>query len=156
MARGSYDPFMLGFDRMFKHLDEMIDPSRTVVKYPPYNIVKHSDDLLEIEMAVAGFDKEEIEIELADGSLTVKGVPATEDKAYVYKGIATRTFIHKFALADTIKVQGAELVNGMLRIRLENVIPEHRKPRKIEIGGPRDGPQLLTEEIDAASSDFRR
>lgn len=145
MARGIYDPFTVGYDRMFETLDKFTEHASRGTKYPPYNIVKHNDDLLEIEMAVAGFEREEIEIELADGTLTVKGAPATEDKEYVYKGIAARQFLHKFALADTIKVQGAELVNGMLRIRLENVIPEHRKPRKIEIGGPRDGPQLLTE-----------
>lgn len=143
MARGNYDPFTVGYERMFDTLDKLNEFSNT--KYPPYNIVKLGDNLLEIEMAVAGFNRDEIDIELSDGTLTVKGNPANEDKSYVYRGIASRSFIHRFALADTIRVDGAGLENGMLRIKLENVIPEHRKPRKIEIGGPRDGPQLLTE-----------
>jgi molecular chaperone IbpA len=102
-----------------------------------------------VELAVAGFSKDEIEITIADGKLTITGAKAdkNEDIQYVYKGIGTRSFTKTLKVIDTIEVQGAEFKDGILRIGLENIIPEHKKPRKIEIGAELKEfkPQLLTE-----------
>jgi molecular chaperone IbpA len=148
------DPFSLkntfsGLDKYFVGADKMIQTlahaHETVAKhipgYPPYNIVKVDDNKYVIEMAVAGFGKNNLEIEVANSTLTVKGGLTVDDMAeetvnpvsYIYKGIADRAFTRKFTLADTVEVKNAELVNGMLKLWLENIIPEDKKPKKINI-----------------------
>jgi molecular chaperone IbpA len=103
--------------------------------YPPYNIIKYDDDdTYAIEIAVAGLKAESLKIELANSVLTVScSIPDKPSPNYLYKGVAERNFERKFVLADTIKVTGADIADGMLRISLENVIPEHMKPRNITI-----------------------
>tara|TARA_B100000902_G_scaffold385308_1_gene426512 strand:+ start:766 stop:1101 length:336 start_codon:yes stop_codon:yes gene_type:complete len=105
--------------------------------YPPYNIQKTEDFKFEIEMALAGFDKKDIEIEVAEGTLTVKSVKDKDkgetDEYTLYKGISQRNFTRKFTLADDIVVNGAELKNGMLKISLERIVPEEKKPKMITI-----------------------
>lgn len=158
-----YDPFStlknwgVGFDQMLKQFeaveDQMSRAFKNVPGYPPFNIEKVDDNKYVIEMAVAGFGQNNIEIELADNVLTINGrvETTTEDKDYLYKGIADRAFSRKIALADTVEIQNAELLNGMLRVFLENVIPEHKKPKKIEVKNAEDKnwlektAQLLTE-----------
>jgi len=140
------DAFAVGFDRMFDRLHALNTLQSKQGNYPPYNIVKRSDDIYEVEIAVSGFRKDEITIELEDGVLTVTGKKQPEEVSvdYIHKGIAERDFTRKFTLADTIEVRGADMESGILSIVLENVIPEHKKPRTIEIGSSEK--QLLMEE----------
>ena len=125
--------FSVGFDDLFDELR-----SFKTVGYPPYNIERMSDGLYNISMAVAGFSKDDIEVEVTDGKLVIR---STEDKegeskndSFVHKGIAKRAFSRSFTLSDDIIVKGADLKDGMLNIDLEKVIPEEKKPRLIPIG----------------------
>ena len=130
-------PYAVGFDRTFDRLFDYVTHQAESTGYPPYNIQKTEDYKFEIEMALAGFDKKDIEIEVADGVLTIKSVKdkdtgATDDYT-LYKGISQRNFTRKFTLADDIVVKGAELKNGMLTINLERIVPEEKKPQLIEV-----------------------
>lgn len=129
------DQFFVGFDNQFNRLDQLYsDITKNVPTYPPYNIRKVSDTDYRIEIAVAGFDKSEIDIELEEGSkLIVKGSSKDDSADYMYKGIAKRDFTRTFVLNDEIVVKGANIVNGLLTIVLERVIPEEKKPKKIII-----------------------
>jgi molecular chaperone IbpA len=126
----------VGFEETFKKLQELANTTLKSVGYPPYNIVKTDENKYLIEMAVAGFGKQNIEIELHEGKLTVKGRLDSDEKnlgSFLYKGISDRAFMRTFTLADTVEIKNAELVNGMLKVFLENIIPETNKPKKIEI-----------------------
>jgi len=126
----------VGFEDTVKRLSELANNTLKTANYPPYDIVKVDDNKYVIEMAVAGFGKQNIEIELVDGKLIVAGKLDSDEKNLaniLYKGIANRSFHRAFTLADTVEVEGAELVNGILKIWLENIIPDHKKPRKVEI-----------------------
>ena len=130
-------PYAVGFDRTFDRLFDYVTHQAESTGYPPYNIQKTEDFKFEIEMALAGFDKKDIEIEVAEGVLTVKSLKdkdtgATDDYT-LYKGISQRNFTRKFTLADDIVVKGAELKNGMLTINLERIVPEEKKPQLIEV-----------------------
>tara|TARA_Y100001978_G_C23486563_1_gene334203 strand:+ start:235 stop:690 length:456 start_codon:yes stop_codon:yes gene_type:complete len=130
-------PYAVGFDRTFDRLFDYVTHQAESTGYPPYNIQKTEDYKFEIEMALAGFDKKDIEIEVAEGVLTVKSLKdkdtgATDDYT-LYKGISQRNFTRKFTLADDIVVKGAELKNGMLTINLERIVPEEKKPQLIEV-----------------------
>ena len=137
------DPFFIGFDKMLNKLNYPMNAGST--NYPPYNLIQAGEDSYLIELAVAGFDEDDFDIELQNGILTIKGEVGTSELEtnYIHKGIATRNFERKFTLADTIKVAGASLHQGMLTIRLVNEIPEEKKPVKISIG--RSVKQLFTE-----------
>lgn len=132
-----YRNFSVGFDEMVKALESATrNASKFVAGYPPYNIVKQDDNKYCIELAVAGFGKQDIEIELKDSSLVISGkINSTSDNQpeYLYKGIADRAFSRQFNIADSVEIKNTQLVNGMLKIFLENIIPEHKKPRKINI-----------------------
>jgi molecular chaperone IbpA len=130
-------PYAVGFDRQFDRLFDYVTHQAESTGYPPYNIQKTEDYKFEIEMALAGFDKKDIEIEVAEGVLTVKSLKdkdtgATDDYT-LYKGISQRNFNRKFTLADDIVVKGAELKNGMLTITLERIVPEEKKPQLITV-----------------------
>ena len=130
-------PYAVGFDRTFDRLFDYVTHQAESTGYPPYNIQKTEDYKFEIEMALAGFDKKDIEIEVAEGVPTVKSLKdkdtgATDDYT-LYKGISQRNFTRKFTLADDIVVKGAELNNGMLTINLERIVPEEKKPQLIEV-----------------------
>jgi molecular chaperone IbpA len=137
-----FDPFEMpkqfnttvGFEPILKRLAEMSEAMPKIPTYPPYNIKKVDENKYVIEMAVAGFGKQDIELELEDGKLTVKGNITAEDGEYLYKGIAERAFTRQFTLADTVEIKNADLINGMLKIWLERFIPEDKKPKKIPIG----------------------
>lgn len=146
MYREMNDPFAVGFDRIFDRLHNLNAFQAKQGNYPPYNIVKRSDDIYEVEIAVSGFTQDEIDIELEDGVMTVTGKKSPDEVTvdYIHKGIAERDFTRKFTLSDTIEVRGADMNNGILTIVLENVIPEHKKPRTIEIGKG-ETQQFLTE-----------
>ena len=129
---GRFRPFSVGFDEMFKRLDKL--HSNPYGNYPPYNIIKEDDDNFIIEIAVAGFDKKDFTVNLKDGSLLVKASKSDEDKReFEHLGIAGRSFERVFALADHVKVKGAELKNGILTISLVREIPEEEKPIEIKV-----------------------
>jgi molecular chaperone IbpA len=132
----------IGFD----HLASMIDSASKNEKqttYPPYNIELLAEDKYRITMAVAGFAKDEVTIEVQENTLQVIGVKAVkenadssnkEERKFLHKGISERSFERKFQLGDHVKVLTADLENGLLHVDLERVVPESKKPRKIEIG----------------------
>lgn len=131
--------FGVGFEDIVKRLDDMAtSTAKGVLGYPPYNIAKIDDNTYIIELAVAGFAKSDLQIEIRDNTLIVTGktstVPGTEEQLqYLHKGIADRAFTRQFNLADSIEIKNAELIDGMLKITLENIIPEHKKPKTIPI-----------------------
>lgn len=135
------DRYFVGADRVMKKLADIADQSVQVVsKYPPYNIKKVDEDRYVIEMAVAGFGKNELDIELADSKLKISGNVKSDDTAeYLFKGIAERGFTREFTLADNVEVKSSSLVNGMLKIWLEAFVPEDKKPKKINIEDADDG-----------------
>ena len=134
----------IGFDRLVERLNSLPDIVQNT--YPPYNIIKTGDDDYIIEIALAGFKFDELDISLSEHILTVTGTPNKEDKTYIHKGIASRAFTRKFTLADTVEVVGADIEAGMLNISLKNIIPESKKERKIVIGPtPKPLEQLLNE-----------
>ena len=132
-------PSTVGFDRLLSTLDEALNiPEKVLTSYPPYNIAKVSEDKYVIELAVAGFKREEIDITLEDSKLTIQGNAKKDEdgsKTYYHRGIALRNFTRVFTLADTVVVNSADLVDGMLVVELQNIIPENKKPRKISLGG---------------------
>lgn len=130
------DRYFVGADRVMKRLADIADQSTlmTPIKYPPYNIKKVDEDRYVIELAVAGFGKSELDIELQEGKLSIQGKCETPDASeYLYKGIAERGFKREFTLADNVEVKSSTLVNGMLKIFLEAFIPEEKRPKKIDI-----------------------
>ena len=130
-------PYAVGFDRTFDRLFDYVTHQAESTGFPPYNIQKTEDYKFEIEMAVAGFGKSDIEVEVAEGVLTVKSMKdkdtGSTDEYTLYKGISQRNFKRKFTLADDIVVNGAELKDGMLTISLERIVPEEKKPQLITI-----------------------
>ena len=127
-------PYAVGFDRIFDNLSRYVDNNATSTGFPPYNIRKEGDYNYVIEMALAGFGKKDIEVEVADGTLSIRSVKEnSEDDSTVYRGISYRKFERKFTMADDIIVNGAKLENGMLSLELERVVPEEKKPRLISV-----------------------
>lgn len=151
-----FDKFLVGFDDTFNRIAKMHDDlTKNIPNYPPYNIKKTGDNTYVIELAVAGFAKQDIEIELADGKMVVKGnvQSAEEESSFLFKGIANRAFTRTFALDDQVEVKDAEMLNGMLKVFLERIIPEHKKPKKIEVkdseskSSKKSDKKLLTEDL---------
>jgi len=127
-------PYAVGFDRVFDQLTAYAANNATSTGFPPYNIRKGGDYTYAIEMALAGFSKDDIEIEVAEGLLAVRSVKENdENDSNIYRGISYRKFNRKFTLADDIVVSDASLENGMLKIDLERIVPDAKKPRKITI-----------------------
>ena len=125
----------IGFDQMFDQLNRTFANSKADGNYPPHNLVKLDDNHYAIELAVAGFNEDEIDVELKENVLTVKGeqTKTEAEVEYLHKGISTRNFVRTFPLAEHIEVRGAKVKNGILAIALEQVIPEEQKPKKIAI-----------------------
>jgi molecular chaperone IbpA len=125
----------VGFDRAFSVLQHAANVAKTTDNFPPYSLVKKDEFNYELEMAVAGFSDSDLEIVSSKNRLSVVGMkPEKDEREYIVKGIAGRSFAREFVLADTIVVREVNLVNGILTIQLENVVPEEQKPRKITIG----------------------
>tara|TARA_B100001123_G_scaffold74424_1_gene83815 strand:- start:175 stop:612 length:438 start_codon:yes stop_codon:yes gene_type:complete len=135
----SLRPFSVGFDSIFDEFDRMLDSSeRSGSNYPPYNIHKSDEKNYKIEVALAGYSKEDIELELKENTLTVRNktkekVINHQGNGVLHKGISTRQFERSFTISEDIKVKNAELKNGLLNIDLERIIPEEKKSRLIEI-----------------------
>lgn len=126
----------IGFDRMFDELSRTFANNRAEDKYPPYNIIKVDASHYVIEVAVAGFGKDELDIEIKDSVLVVTGKQVDHDGpevSYVHKGISNRAFERVFNLAEHVEIKAATVTNGILAIGLEQVIPEEKKPRAIPI-----------------------
>jgi molecular chaperone IbpA len=128
----------VGFDRLFDMLENSA-AGGTQENYPPFDLIKDGDNEYRIELAVAGFKPEELDITAQQNVLIVSGRKRDEEDEkgnnYVYRGIATRSFERRFALADHIQVKGADIKDGLLSIELKREIPEAMKPKKINIGG---------------------
>ena len=128
-------PFSVGFENIFDHFNLHLDTQRTV-NYPPYNINKLDDLNWNIEMALAGFGKKDIDISTANSQLTIKSVVdknKDETAGTIHKGISKRHFTRTFTLADDVIVNDAELKDGMLVVNLEKIVPEEKKPKTIKI-----------------------
>lgn len=127
----------VGFDQMFEQLERTFANSRGNDNYPPHNVIKLDDTHFVVEVAVAGFKQNEIDVELKDGVLTVKGeqVKVEDEKKpeYLHKGISARNFTRSFTLAENVEVRGATVENGILAVALEMLVPEEKKAKKIEI-----------------------
>ena len=128
----------VGFDRLFDMLENSSFGQNQQENYPPFDLIKEGDNQFRIELAVAGFRPDEIDITAQQNVLIVSGRKNEESEQrnsdYVYRGIANRSFERRFALADHIQVRGADLKDGLLSIELVREIPEAMKPRKIEVG----------------------
>ena len=135
----SLKPFSVGFDSIFEEFDRVLDSTeRYNSNYPPYNICKLNDNDYKIEVALAGYSRDDIEIELKDNTLTVRNktkekVVNNESNGVIHKGISTRQFERSFTISEDIKVKNADLKNGLLNIDLERIVPEEKKPRLIDI-----------------------
>ena len=127
-------PFAVGFDRTFDALSIMANSKSQSVNYPPYNIRKVSDEQYTIELAVAGFDEQDIDVEVEGETLTIKGEnPNEASEGLLHQGLAARSFVRKFVLSDDIEVKGAAMSNGLLYIGMQRYIPEHKRPKKISL-----------------------
>ena len=133
-------PVTVGFDNMFDHFESMFDGdvfSVPTVNFPPYNIVKTGDFTYDVELALAGYSKDDITVDYADNVLTVKSIKKSDESkdedGVLHRGIAKRFFSKAFTIADDVEVKGAELKDGLLKISMERIIPEGKKPRSIDI-----------------------
>lgn len=133
-------PVTVGFDNMFDHFESMFDGdvfSVPTVNFPPYNIVKTGDFTYDVELALAGYSKEDITVDYADNVLTVKSIKKSDESkdedGVLHRGIAKRYFSKAFTIADDVEVKGAELKDGLLKISMERIVPEGKKPRSIDI-----------------------
>ena len=136
----------VGFDNLLREAERM---SKVTTNYPPYNIVQVTDDVIHIEFALAGFSKNDIDITVKENLLTISGSKTAETSdsvKYVHKGISDRKFERVFRLHEHAQVTGADLRDGILTIAVAIVVPEENKPKKIEIDGLPQEPQLLTED----------
>ena len=128
---GQFRPFAIGFDRYFEDLERM--SSHTQTNYPPYNVVKVDDEHFTVEVAVAGFSKDDISVTKEKNFLIIEGKVEDDSKDFVHKGLASRAFKRAWTLADNVEIGTAKLVNGILSVGLEKVIPEEDKPVSIKI-----------------------
>ena len=127
------DPFFIGFNHTLDRLNS-VHTAAINQSYSPYNIFKVEDDVFRVDLALAGFDKKDVEVSVDNGTLIIKGEIGTEDASEaLHKGIATRKFTRTFALGEYMEVTSAEFKNGMLSITIERVVPEEKKPKQIAI-----------------------
>ena len=128
----------VGFDRLFSEFETQMNSTNNSQGYPPYNISKDGDDLYSITLAIAGFKKSEIDVELEDGNLLITGTVKSDesekdDIEYLHKGIAERNFVRSFKLAEYVEVKSAKLEDGLLKVELFRNVPDALKPQKIKI-----------------------
>jgi len=136
-------PLSVGFDRVFDHFESMFNDDFGLrvpsINYPPYNIVEVSKNKYSIEVALAGYNKKDIDVSVEDGQLTIRSKKSDKDESKdedgntIYKGIAKRYFERTFTLSDDVEIKGAELKDGLLTVSLEKIIPESKKPKTIDI-----------------------
>ena len=132
-------PLSVGFDDVFNHFESMFDSDFRLptVNYPPYNIVKTGTNKYDIEVALAGFSKKDIDVSVENGVLTIESKVEEKDKDEdgntIYKGISKRYFKRSFTIADDVEINGAELKDGLLKVSMEKIVPESKKLKTIEI-----------------------
>jgi len=135
-------PVSIGFDNLFDHFENFFDDDQSfhtslTSTFPFYNIVKKGNNKFDIEVALAGYDKKDIAVEYADNILTLKSVKETksdkEKDGVIHQGIAKRSFTKAFTVSDDVEIKGAELKNGLLKISLEKIVPEGKKPKTITV-----------------------
>ena len=135
-------PLTVGFDDVFDHFEHMMNDNffrGTMGNFPPYNIVKTGDNTYDVELALAGFNKKDIEVEYKENMLTVKSKKqdkqeeTDEDGNIIHRGISKRMFSKSFTIANDVEVKGAELKDGLLKVSMERIIPEHKKAKLIDI-----------------------
>lgn len=156
-----FDRFFVGFDPLIKKLSTAAEQTvKLASNYPPYNIKKIDENKYTIEMAVAGFARQDIDVEIDGDKLIIKGNVGSGESAeqdsngqwtwpqVLYQGLAMRPFTRTFNLADNVEIRGASLFNGILKIVLEAIIPEHKKPTKVEIKEETPGARSTKEYID--------
>lgn len=132
--RDLFSPFAVGFDSRFDALSNLARSKSQKSNYPPYNIRKISEDEYTIELAVAGFEESDVDVEITGDILEIKGEKADDaQEGLIHHGLATRNFTRQFVLSEDMKVNGASLSNGILYIALMRVVPEHKKPKKIPL-----------------------
>lgn len=142
-----FDKVFVGFDDQFANFAKLHEElTKDIPNYPPFNVKRTDENHYTIEMAVAGFAQADIDIEMNDGKLIVRGNVKSDDSAedYLHRGIATRAFTRAWGVGDEYEVKDAELLNGMLKIALERLIPEEKKPKKIAVRQKTEA-QLLNE-----------
>ncbi|MGD9867544.1 MAG: Hsp20 family protein [Hyphomicrobiales bacterium] len=142
----------IGFDRFASLFDQLNALDGDVPAYPPYNIERLGESEYRISMAVAGFGEKDLDIEVKENTLTIRGErKQTEEKSeYLHRGIATRAFERRFQLADHVEIKGAELVNGLLHVDLKREVPEAMKPRKVAINADGEGARVIEGKARAA------
>lgn len=134
-----FDRLWVGFDDQLARMAEMHDAiAKNIPNYPPYNLKKVDENKYVIEMAVAGFAKSDIEVTMEDGKLIIEGkvkddTKEDESEQYLFQGLANRAFKRAFTLSDHIEINNAEYLNGILKVVLEKIVPEHKKPKKISV-----------------------
>ena len=135
-------PVTVGFDNVFDHFERLIDSDfrgLSVPNFPPYNIVKTGKNNYNIEVALAGFNKKDIDVSVEDGVLTIESKSSDKDETKdedgntIYKGISKRYFKRQFTIANDVEIKGAELKDGLLKVSLERIVPESKKLKTIEI-----------------------
>ena len=135
-------PITVGFDNVFDHFERMFNDdffNVPTVNYPPYNIVKTGANTYNVEVALAGFSRDDVSVEFAEGILTIKSKDRTEsdkpdaDGDIIHKGISKRYFSKSFTVSDDVEIKGAELKDGLLTVSLERIVPESKKARVIDI-----------------------
>ena len=135
-------PVTVGFDNVFDHFERMIDDhnfnTMTATNFPPYNIVKTGDYTYDVELALAGFSKDDIEVHYENNMLTVKSkqkdkAEAKDSDGVIHRGISKRWFSKSFTIADDVEIKGAELKDGLLKVSMERIVPEGKKARTIEV-----------------------
>jgi molecular chaperone IbpA len=136
-------PLSIGFNNVFDHFESMLNDDfglrQPTVNYPPYNIVETSKNNYDIEVALAGYNKKDIDVTFENGQLIIKSKKSDKDETKdkdgntIYKGIAKRYFERSFTIADDVEVKGAELKDGLLKVSLEKIVPDAKKPRTIDI-----------------------
>lgn len=147
MRQTDFTPFYrsaIGFDRLFQMLDQA-SGFDSEGSYPPYNIEKTGENAYRITLAVAGFNDDELKVEVKEQTLTISGTKSAEakDKSYLHRGIAARSFERRFQLADHVDVTGADSQNGLLHVDLVRNVPERMKPRSIAIGSTSSAPKQI-------------
>lgn len=149
-----FSKFFVGADKFAQKMQETVEHlQKTATTFPPFNLKKTDDNVYVIELAVAGFGKQDVELTLEENKLVIKGQTTLDtliedgvNVQYLHKGIADRAFTRTFSLADNVVVNNAEMINGVLKIWLEHIIPEDKKPKKIEINSE-DAPKKTKKEL---------
>ena len=129
-------PISIGFDDVFDHFEKMFDSDFSAVNYPPYNIVKTGPEKYDIEVALAGYSKDDIRVDYSENQLTIKSVKEDkkgEENGVLHKGIAKRFFSRTFTIAEDVEVKDAELKDGLLKVSLKRIVPEGKEARQISI-----------------------